>query len=357
MVEQALEKKRIDVQALTTAREKHTKKRIVYLDFLRAFAILMVVLLHSINDYIIEPGLYGTAAWYVLLVTNGFVRTGVPIFLMLSGCLMLSSKGTDDINGFYKKSLTRILIPLVFWNVAYFLYHTWRGYVDFDLAAMLSSMLNCGTEYHLWYMYELIGLYLAAPFLKILVNNCSMKKLSLLLFLMLLCPTVRPFVNTVTPLYIYWFEPLFNGYMSCFLLGYILYKSNSEKQLYKFLTAGALGLVCSVLINHFNSSHEGINLVANSGYSLCHYAMAAAVFVAAKAMKKIPLQKAAAALSRYSFGIYLVHVAVLDVIKTRFMIDSSPLVNSVYMFAAGFLVSLAVTVILVKIKYIKKTVM
>ncbi|MBE7015738.1 MAG: acyltransferase [Ruminococcaceae bacterium] len=338
---------------------KEQKKRIVFLDFLRAFAIVMVVLLHSINDYIIEPGLYGTAQWYALLFTNGFVRTGVPIFLMISGCLMLSSNGTSDIKKFYKKSLTRIIIPLLFWNVAYFFYQYSREYVEFDLMILLNNALNSGMEYHLWYLYELAGLYLVAPFLKILIDNCNMKKLVLLVFLMMLCPTIRPFINTVTPLYIYWFEPLFNGYMSCFLLGYILYKSDSEKHLFYFLLAGGLALATSMLINYLNSSHEGINLVTNSGYSLCHYIMAAAVFVTAKALikEKLLLEKVAIILSKYSFGVYLVHVAVIDSIKTWFMIDSSPIVNSLYIFVISFSVSLIISVILGNIKYVKKLVL
>lgn len=57
------------------------KKHIFYLDVLRTYAICMVVLLHAINPYIIDTSVFASKSWYVFLVINGFVRTGVPLFL------------------------------------------------------------------------------------------------------------------------------------------------------------------------------------------------------------------------------------------------------------------------------------
>ncbi len=336
------------------------KQRIFYLDFLRSFAIVMVLILHSISDYMIQPELFGTTSWYANLVLNTFARTGVPIFFMISGALMLSSDNTKDFKNFYKKSLTRIVIPLIFWNVAYFIYKCIMGYIDFDITILINDFIDCGTEYHLWYLYTLIGIYLFAPFLKMLVDFCSIRQLIWLLFLMMLCTTIRPFINQVTPLYIYLFEPLFNGYIGYFLMGYILSRiKNDYKIAVGFCVAGLLGLAVSIAFHHIHSSSDVINLDFNYGYSLCHSVMAAAIFVISKFVfaKKTLFKGIISALSKLSFGIYLVHVGVIDLVLNYFMVDASPICSSMYIFIVTITVSLAVSFVLGKIKYINKCVL
>lgn len=337
-------------------------KRIFYLDFLRGFAIIMVLILHSISDYIVRAEFFSTTSWYANLFLNAFARTGVPIFFMISGCLILSSDSTDNFGDFYKKRLMHVAIPLVFWNVAYFVSKCVVGYVEFDIRILLADFINCGTEYHLWYLYTLIGIYLLAPFLKILVDRCSMKQLVWLLILMMLCTTIRPFINTVTPagVYVYLFEPLFNGYIACFFMGYILSKINYDRKIaITFLIVGILALAGSVLLNHSNSSSTGINLVANSGYSLCHYGLAAAIFVLSKFVfeKRTFLRGFTSVLAGCSFGIYLIHAAVIDIVMKYFMIDASPILSSAYVFAVSFTVSFLLSFVLGKIKYVKKIVL
>lgn len=335
------------------------KQRIFYLDLLRSFAIIMVLLLHSISGYMMQSELYNTTSWYINLGLNAFARTGVPLFLMISGVLMLSAESTRNITQFYKKSLLHIAVPLVFWNIAYFIFRWARGYAEFDIKLLLDQFLNCGTEYHLWYLYTIIGIYLIAPFLKILTDNLNDKQLVWLLFLMLFGTTIRPFINTVTPFYIYFFEPLFNGYVACFMMGYVLCNIKCDlKTVIWFLIAGILGFLGSVILNHINSSANEINLVANNGYSLCHFALASAIFMTSKFIfsERTFLKGIVTALSKASFGIYLTHVAVIDIITNYFMIDASPIVCSLYIFVITTLVSFAISFVLGKIKYIKKTV-
>lgn len=332
------------------------KKRIFYLDIIRSFAIIMVLVLHSINYYITEPFLFKTNSWYINLFLNAFARTGVPLFFMLSGCLALSSDNTKNYKVFYKKVFNRIVIPLIFWNIIYYIYKCIAGYIDFDIKTLLSDFLNCGTEYHLWYLYTLGGIYLIAPFLKILIEHCSIKQLCWLLFLMLFGTTIRPFINTVTPLYIYFSEPLFNGYISCFLMGWLLNQIKiSTKVVGLFIVSGLISLIFSAAFHHINSSNDHINLYFNYGYSICHYSLAASLFIVLKAVfrEKILFGKFITTLSVCSFGIYLTHVIIIDLILNYFMIDASPVFSAFYIFIITFSVSFAVSFFLGKIKYIK----
>lgn len=335
------------------------QKRIFYFDVLRCFAMAMVLLLHSISSYIVQPGLFGTKSWYIYLVLNALARTGVPLFFMISGGLLLASDKTEAFGEFYRKRLPHLALPLLFWNAAYFGFKVARGYIEFDLSAWLADLLNCGSEYHLWYLYTLIGLYLLAPFLRILVRQCTVKQLGWLLFLMLFCSTIRPFINTVTPLYLYLFDPLFNGYAGCFLLGYLLSQlKNGPKCTAASAICGILGLAGSVVLNHVNSSAEGVNLVANNGYSFCHYLLAASIFLLARSAweKRSFLPKVMAAVSRCSFGVYLLHAAVMDLIVDYLMIDASPIFSSLYIFVLTLIISLILSFALNRIKFLRNVV-
>ena len=125
-----------------------------------------------------------------------------------------------------------------------------------------------------------------------------------------------------------------------------------------FLVAGLLGLTGSILFNCIYSSSDGINLVANYGYSLCHYVLAAAIFANSRYMfsQKNLFNGMVSILSKYSFGIYLIHAAVIDLILNFFMIDASPIVSSVYIFAVTIVVSLLISFLLGQIKYVRKTI-
>lgn len=337
--------------------EMGENKKIFYIDFLRSFAIIMVLALHSISGYIVVPKYYGSTSWYVYLVINAISRTGVPVFFMISGYLMLNSDLSRDLRSFYKRRIPRLLIPLAAWNIIYFVFGWAVSGKELSLGRFMGDILNSGTEYHLWYLYTLIGLYLLVPFIKIIVDKCNTKQLVWLEFLILLCTTLRPLINTVSPYYVYLFEPLFTGYSGFFLLGYILAKVRlDKKRLFGFLAAGISGMALSVFGHHLASSDKGIDLIFNYGYSICHYLLAAAIFVFARhfCRENGKFGGVFGFISKVSLGIYLIHAAVMDIVTKYFMIDASPVISSVYIFVLTAVISAALSAVLGKIKYIRK---
>ena len=89
-----------------------TKSRKIWLDVVRATAILCVVLCHSVEAFY-HPVLLGQLQvsfplWNIenLLFTIG--RIGVPLFLATTGALMLP-RDYPDVSAFYKKSLLSLI--------------------------------------------------------------------------------------------------------------------------------------------------------------------------------------------------------------------------------------------------------
>lgn len=161
------------------------------LDFCRIAACFMVVLLHIASAGAIQLD----DNWMSSNIYNSLVRSCVPLFLMLSGALLLNR--TDSAITFYQKRFLRILPPLLFWSVFYAL---WRdtmgaGYGSFWQATV--AMLHGPVYYHLWYLYAIIGIYLFMPFMAKVYQHCGPqeKRVFLGLWLVISCllPTAAPF--------------------------------------------------------------------------------------------------------------------------------------------------------------------
>ena len=96
-------------------KENSKQNRIIQLDFIRVVAIVLVVLIHSVEIVYsfslesINSMELSTRIFCLALKTIG--RIGVPFFLFLTGYLLLPRHYSSmDINHFYKTHLLRLLI-------------------------------------------------------------------------------------------------------------------------------------------------------------------------------------------------------------------------------------------------------
>lgn len=336
------------------------KKEIPYLHALRCMAMLLVIALHCASQYIVSPSVYGTTSWWFLLVVNAFTRSGVPLFFMISGYLLLTDTRSREIGRFYKKRLPRILIPLLVWNVAYFIYFSLTSHMALNGLAFISQIIDSGSAYHLWFVYALFGMYLLTPFLKRIVDTCSIKQLIWLEVLVCFAGTLRPIFNVTTHLYLNLFEPLANGYLGYFLLGYILGNAQIKKQGRAILyILGIAALAASVIANNLASSPQDIRLITNGGYNISHFLTASAIFVLFKSVSwpEGRAVRAISGLSGITFGVYLVHVMVLDLLQRYVLPPASPALTVSYLFVATTVISVVIAWILSKIKPIRKYIM
>ena len=333
-----------------------------YIDVLRVLAMCFVILLHCMSPYIASLEIYASRSWYGFIVLNSIVRSAVPIFFMISGFLILKSEKTLQIFPSYKSRLPKLLIPLLFWNVAYFLFAAIFG-ASLNPIYLLKSLINSGTGYHMWFIYTLIGLYILAPFLARIARSSTLGEVSLLFFIIISTTTIRPFINTVTPIYIYLFEPLANGYIGFFLLGYILAKADfSRRTCILFYLGGILGIAIGVFWHIKNSDATQISLVFNLGHALPHFLVSSAIFVAAKeafknARVKNLLCRAVSALSDISYGVFWIHVMVLFLCERFVSPEVSPMVLAALRFLLTLVISASVIFPLSKIRPVKNLLM
>lgn len=338
---------------------KSFDKRARYIDFLRILAIAFVILLHSITGYITNVSFFGTKTWWFCLLANGIARTGVPLFFMISGYLLLDDARTLHIFKFYRKRFARILIPFIIWDVIYFTVKAFTGN-DIAIAAFFKELLVTGSMYHLWFVYEISGLYLTMPFIKRIVDNCSTKELLLLLMIITSTCTIFPLINTVTPVYISLFMSQISGYIGYALLGYILGKKTISRPVAIIIYIGGLaGFLFGVIGNHMYSSAEKIDLRLNGGFRICYFLSAAAIFVFAKHFmfrKSLGNHSVVTKISSTTYGVYLMHVLVLERLQSV-VATKTPILNIAVCAGATFVISAVVMFAISKIKYANKLLM
>ena len=153
--------------------------------------IIGIFLLYAFGDLASQFISLHFSHWLVLGIYQSFSLMGVPLFLMLSGALLLApSKKDEDPFVFFKKRLIRVGLPFIFWNIVCFVWMFCVENRPFTLSFVVSGVLE-GPHFVLWYLYMLVGLYLVTPVLRVMVAHFTDR-----LFKYFLCVW---FIGTTTP--------------------------------------------------------------------------------------------------------------------------------------------------------------
>ena len=149
------------------------RKQLGYLDILRWTAIAMVVMLHvisGVSDTIAVEMNQGQKIVYETV--KNLMTAGVPIFLMISGALFLTPEKKITIERLLKHYVRRILLALLIFGTVFAVMELVMTERTFSLTMVGKGFLmtlSGNTWAHMWYLYELIGLYLITPLLKVVI--------------------------------------------------------------------------------------------------------------------------------------------------------------------------------------------
>lgn len=306
------------------------KTRDYGLDILRVLACYLVIQVHTGEFYYIGDGgtvLSGNSPFWVGIL-NSLCRVSVPLFVMISGYLLLPVK--EEMGTFFKKRFTRVAIPFIVWCVLYAIYWAFKGQTDWAQAGIniLHIPVNFGTEVgHLWYVYMLMGLYLFAPIISPWIANASRKNMEfyLTLWVVTLC---IPYIHLVFPQILgecYWnHTPLlyyFSGFLGYLILGAYIKKYMPEKKAW-YMPVGLLMIVVGYAITaggfiSLLDSTDVSELELTWGFETINVAMMGiGVFLLLKNFRLSNPASVVAAritdISKMSYGIYLVHIMVLN---------------------------------------------
>ena len=326
---------------------KTKKERIFYYDFLRAFAIIAVIICHV--NHFFGP-LVGTTQIVAQMTFHDIGRIGVPIFLMISGALILN-RPYPDLTEFLKKRFTRIIYPFIFWII---LILVQLQYYRYNEAFLWNTFI--GEPSITWYFWVLIGIYLFLPVLNSFVKEYGESGLKYFLSIWFILMILKTF--NAYPLWTNFDLSYFAGYVGYPVLGYYLANKEFKISDSKVCLLGLITLIASlsvfVYLNYFNSPY--ISMIYQNVPIIF---MGTGLFLFVKYLDKLNkfnsikdnfIGKAIISLSVCSYGMYFSHVLVV-----KFLSYYNPHSHLMFpvMFVLIILLSWLLPYVLSKIPYVK----
>lgn len=174
-------------------------QRVIFLDYLRVVACMMVILVHACEPfYLGGEGTYIANAYDAFWVTivDSALRCAVPLFIMTSSYLLFPLK--TETSCFFRRRFTRVVIPLAVWSVLYAIVPMWGSGSQVDAVANLKNLLLNFNMHsgHLWFVYMLLGVYIAMPIFSPWVEKLTKKGEQIFLAAWAFT-TLVPFLNQI----------------------------------------------------------------------------------------------------------------------------------------------------------------
>ena len=298
------------------------KTRTAWMDCLRLLAAVAVIVLHTAAKQWHTVDVNG-GNWLAVCLYNGSVRWCVPLFVMISGALFLAPEKEISLRQLYGKYILRLLIAYVVWGIVYALW-------DFDgTVAGFAEDLIAG-YYHMWYLPMLAGLYAMIPLLRKLTESPKLTAYFLVLVAVggFVIPNAIAVLRELSAagqwLDSFWSNAgmhLVFDYAGYFVAGYVLSHMDLSKHWRRAIYAvGILGWMFTVAVSFVLGKMLGHPTVMVMEYAFANVAVqAVALFVLGKyVLQRIRFSETGTRLlqgaAKCGFGIYLVHVLVLEMI-------------------------------------------
>lgn len=300
-------------------------KRIKYCDALKALSIILVILIHILAIYrdvfINSNKIY----YYFLSLLDSIDRIAVPSFFMVTGILMLNKKPEKNYSIYLKKRMPKLIITFTIFSIIYYIYETYKVNEPLSILNFITTFFKYGGfKYHLWFMYEIIRVYILIPFMYPFIKSLKKIELRNLIITIFVLGNVLNFIYIFTLRYKH---PIFTGIPLSILaiifnylfIGYYLYKYKIKKETRKkFYIAG---IISTLLIPIFDllyiTDMRNDNMYTISSIFLILPACASFLFFKYNYDKlKISekLENFIKKISNNTLYIYMIHVLVLEIV-------------------------------------------
>ena len=288
------------------------KQRQISYDIIRFVAILIVFSIHCMAGLDAQRNTVSN-----IIVSNlfhAFQGIGVPLFVLLSGALLLGRLESPSV--FLKKRIVRVLVPFFMWSVLLYgiFYVVNPDYYGIDLritspCEVIMKFIDvlCFNGIHgvYWYVYMILGLYLVAPILQRFLQNAD-ERVVLYACMMVSAVVV---MNTLIPDFLVTKRMVSSNliFLGYFLSGYYVKQYLLQKSWSKpVLNVSAVLLL---LLSFINQYYPFVN------QCIIVYFMSIAFFGALMKcnIKNRIVAKYVTFVSRTSYGMYLSHVLIISV--------------------------------------------
>lgn len=310
------------------------------LDLLRAFACLAVIGIHTFANFLAVKEM--TLVSVIACALDNICSFAVPLFIFISGFVLYKNyKEKIPLKKYYKKRTFSVLPQYIFFSLFYLIASDWNNIIDgttsLSIKSILVTLFQGKASYHLWFFTILIQLYIFFPlFLRLFKYVIKKNITGLFLICMLLFQIIwYIFYFKIIDLFSdsSWLINFLKSYE--FIFGYIFYlfsgmyicehfKNATETM--KKIKFGYFLLACFFMWaiytmitiqkyftdNGYLAELAQILLQPITSILFCIILYKFSVYIK---NKNNIIYKALSSISKYSFGIYLIHIGFLYVIQ------------------------------------------
>jgi len=335
--------------------------RNVNVELLRCIAILFVILIHLSSPFFYNKSIFEDHShyWIINNFYYAFSRFSVPVFFMVTAHIYFKSNGNYNI----VKRLNKLIVPLLFWSGVYFYYGDYAG--SHGVIEYFKSLIFSRTSTHLWFIPVFIGYIVLLPLMKSyfvdskdngkLIVGCS------IIFYISIIPFIASCLTAM-------------GYDSSFIWGVKQYNvSIAEFMVFpiviffsplvrdmkssSYILMFIITCTSIAILNMYSSYAQSLATESFFNYTsplvilsaLCTYKYILSIKI--NSMKAI---KAINMLGSLSFGIYLSHIMVRNILQHYELISwSSPIISPIVNTISIIIISAIIVFIIKKTPYIK----
>lgn len=289
---------------------------------------MAVVKGNSVND---------VDAFTAATLFQNILNWAVPLFVMVSGTLLLDSSRKMTYEHLFKDYVLKVGVAIVVFNFINSIFDgiVSRAGVGEIFGGFIRTLFGGGSWPHMWYMYMLLAMYLTLPLFRIFVKNTNDKTYAYMLEVLLVTGSILPMVASTfgirSGIYL-WVNSIWPFY---FLMGYMAY--NRRHLIYhmpqmqlplpvnvdvqKYLKYGSIGLSAFSLIYIIVMSLTGKGGdVSGYGYFFTVIlSVIAFVFINTRQLNSSgTVTKLVNILDECTWGVYLFHMLYLKLLFLLF---------------------------------------
>lgn len=198
-----------------------------WLELVRIFAAAGVIFNHTDGFYEYYSHTGNPVTFVYSLLGSLLCRMAVPLFLMVSGSLLLQKE--ESISAIYKKRISRIAIVLLSFSAFYYMMQTVRGKRSiFSPVDFVKNLLAGNIQESLWFLYLYLGILILLPILRKLAVGLTEKEFLYFIGIQCIFCVGLPVFCRITDWSVRSELYCFNSYMFYFLSGH--YWENVRKR-------------------------------------------------------------------------------------------------------------------------------
>ena len=339
------------------------------LDILRILSICGVVAIHLFG-YVLGHSEPQSRNWWLAAGLDIPFIWVVPVFVMISGALLLAPRNTAlEPRSFYRKRAVRLLPALIAWHLIYLVGVRWlmRG-EDLSPARVVQLLLDGSVFTQLYFLWLILGLYAVAPLISAFLQDGGPRRAQALAAILLgatalvyMVPGIAASLGFARPIslniFTHWLP-----YVGYFVAGRALrdVRLSGRSLFVALLSAAGLAALCLWQYGHRGQAGVAERRVAGQ----LRLADRDDAVRGGVSVRHVPIppdhagtrhRADACTLSGASFGVFLVHLLIFEIIRLNVpaVYDGKSIVAGFASYAVTLALSFAVAVLASRIRFVR----